>query len=592
MMAKFNPTVSDLEAEQKLIAAVLDDGRNLRAVAAVKPETFSRSSHQVVWRAILALHRRKEAVTQTTLLHELEETYELEDIGGEDGLLAILAAPMSMSSDEFTEIGARGLARVVLELQVRRLGRTLADGYESHPDRWSALASVREEIDNVQSLLRSGAFDGSSDSPANRAQLPILSVRELLALPPAQGIIGDILFEDSIAFLYGDSDTWKTFLALSWGLSVATGSPWLAKKVKRGAVVYVAAEGGRGIGPRVNAWLIAHGLQDSDADFYTVAAEVNLLSDENVGALIGAIRDRLGEDHHTPVLIVFDTLARSMGGADENGTAEGNRVTSAANLLKRELGGACVLILHHDGKDPSRGMRGSSTYRNNADTVIKVRAPKPQEGQRREPGSPVTLHSEKAKDATNFVDYAFTTTLQRWATEDGELRESLVVCASDAQPEGLLQPPTRSLTANQIKALLALPLDGALTNTEWQKQSGLAERTFQDARKFHESQGHVEQAPHEGDKRRKWYQLTEKGADLRKRRRLDATAPAAGEVGATRTSAPNEPARTPQPEFSRIELPAADLTPYSVPAVSQPSVTFGEFTPRPIPPGQQATWVG
>src|SRR5258708_36015727 len=64
-------------------------------------------------------------------------------------------------------------------------------------------------------------------------------------LQPVEGIIGDVLFEDSIAFLYGRSGRWKSFIALSWALCVATGLNWLSPKVKPCPVVDVAAEWAR-----------------------------------------------------------------------------------------------------------------------------------------------------------------------------------------------------------------------------------------------------------------------------------------------------------------------------------------------------------
>jgi RecA-family ATPase len=58
-------------------------------------------------------------------------------------------------------------------------------------------------------------------------------------------------------------------------------------------------------------------------------------------------------------LIVIDTLARVMGAGDENSTQAMNTVLNSAKRIQRETG-AAVLIVHHEGKDASRGSRGSS----------------------------------------------------------------------------------------------------------------------------------------------------------------------------------------------------------------------------------------
>jgi len=45
--------------------------------------------------------------------------------------------------------------------------------------------------------------------------------------------------EDGLVVLYGDPAAGKSFLALDWGLSVATGVPSLGHEVKKGEVVYI-----------------------------------------------------------------------------------------------------------------------------------------------------------------------------------------------------------------------------------------------------------------------------------------------------------------------------------------------------------------
>jgi hypothetical protein len=114
-------------------------------------------------------------------------------------------------------------------------------------------------------------------------------------------------------------------------------------------------------------------------------------------------------------------------------------------------------------------------------------------------------------------------------------------------------------------------------------------------RTFHEREGYVEQATHtgdKGDKRRRWYQLTEKDVELRNERQRGAGARTAQEVGAMPTSAANILEGALRPEFLGRELPATDPAPYSVPAPSQSSVIFGNPLLAPSLPGQQATWAG
>ena len=70
-----------------------------------------------------------------------------------------------------------------------------------------------------------------------------------------------------------------------------------------------------------------------------------------------------------PVLIVIDTLARSMPGGDENGSGMGLALEAADRL--RESSGACVMLIHH-GTKAGTTPRGNSALEGAADTVVKV----------------------------------------------------------------------------------------------------------------------------------------------------------------------------------------------------------------------------
>jgi RecA-family ATPase len=59
-------------------------------------------------------------------------------------------------------------------------------------------------------------------------------------------------------------------------------------------------------------------------------------------------------------VIVIDTLAQSAPDSDENSSADMGTIISNAQLLQRETNGLVVLI-HHTGKDASRGARGHSS---------------------------------------------------------------------------------------------------------------------------------------------------------------------------------------------------------------------------------------
>ena len=70
-------------------------------------------------------------------------------------------------------------------------------------------------------------------------------------------------------------------------------------------------------------------------------------------------------------MIVIDTLARAMGGGDENSGQDMGRLIRHADLL-RQMTGAHVHLVHHSGKDAGRGARGHSSLLGALDTEIHV----------------------------------------------------------------------------------------------------------------------------------------------------------------------------------------------------------------------------
>jgi hypothetical protein len=139
-------------------------------------------------------------------------------------------------------------------------------------------------------------------------------------------------------------------------------------------------------------------------------------------------------------LVVFDTLARCMGGGVENNNdGEGmGLVVAAADTIRRATG-AQVLLVHHSGKGlNTTSPRGGYALTCGVDTQIKV-APKKD--------STVTLTCEKQLDADEFD--TITLTKQTIAFADGA---SSVVLVKPKQPAILLQS-----AASQIRSITAAP---------------------------------------------------------------------------------------------------------------------------------------
>lgn len=186
-------------------------------------------------------------------------------------------------------------------------------------------------------------------------------------IPPPVPLVERLLFTPGLSFVYGEPKVGKSFFELDLALSIATGRPFMGHDVTTGDVVYVVAEGVGGIGNRVAAWC-AHYRMDPLTDLERIAfltQPVNLSVEMEVAAFAHLIAER------RPILTVIDTLARCTLGVEENSAKDMGVVVGALDRL-RDVTGGHVSVVHHAGKDSTRGLRGSNAIRGAADTVISL----------------------------------------------------------------------------------------------------------------------------------------------------------------------------------------------------------------------------
>lgn len=177
--------------------------------------------------------------------------------------------------------------------------------------------------------------------------------------------IDKVLPESSmLTVIFGPPSGGKSFTALDMCCSIDSGKDWHGRKVKQKPVLYLAAEGQAGMLKRIEAW-----KQRRKVDLPTFALlPMPCLIDED--SQRRELINMITELPQKPGIIVLDTLARSMTG-DENSTSDMGKVVIAAGILIEETG-AQVIIIHHTGKDESRGPRGAIALTGATDAMFKV----------------------------------------------------------------------------------------------------------------------------------------------------------------------------------------------------------------------------
>lgn len=261
---------------------------------------------------------------------------------------------------------------------------------------------------------------------------PLIFAGEASTHEPELDFVADLLTVNSLAVMFGASGTGKSFVAIDLAMRVACGMPWHGRSTDQSGVLYVAMEGGGAFSCRVDAWLQHHGRRGEDIPFAYAQPSLDLSRVDDVNACVAAAHD-LRERSGLPVrLVVIDTLSRALAGADENDSKAMGGAVAALDRI-REGSGACVLSVHHSGKDPSRGARGHSLLRCALDTEIEVT---------RVQDSPIgSIRIAKSRDFSDGDKYRFELASVRVGlNRRGEPIGSRVAIASDA-PEPAARGP-------------------------------------------------------------------------------------------------------------------------------------------------------
>ena len=211
----------------------------------------------------------------------------------------------------------------------------------------------------------------STDPAAPRGRLRMRSVAEMVPDFDRQELVQDLLDANAVSVLYGPSNSGKTFLALDMALHIALGRDWHGRRVRRGAVLYIASEGAEGIVRRTHAFCQHHSIDRREPSLQLLDGAVNLLDRQSRRELNSVLREFEQQTRGRPALTVIDTLARAMPGADENGAGDMGALIEAVDALRRGTRGH-VMLVHHTGKDKSKGARGHSSLRAAVDTEIEI----------------------------------------------------------------------------------------------------------------------------------------------------------------------------------------------------------------------------
>ncbi len=284
---------------------------------------------------------------------------------------------------------------------------TIAGGDLPHSNT-PAASGQASTLEQLGTILQAAQVQRNGSGPnygetASGQRFRLLTADDLDKLPPLRWLIDKEIPAESFMVLYGPTGSGKSFVALDYALRIAQDAP----------VVYVAAEGAHGYAARKLAWCRHH--KRPAGKLYFIAVAPNLLDMGQVAEVVATVAEV------KPVLVIIDTLARTMIGGDENTQRDMGLFVAACDRIRMATDGT-VLVVHHTGRNGSHE-RGSTVLRGAADQVISIE----------NDDSLIRLTCEKSKDSAGFPQRGLRlVTVETGRTlEDGTPETSCVVLPSD-----------------------------------------------------------------------------------------------------------------------------------------------------------------
>lgn len=253
---------------------------------------------------------------------------------------------------------------------------------------------------------------------------------ELAAQPAPRWIVDGVIPERATVIVYGASGVGKSFLCQGIAASLAGGFDWLGRPVEAGTVLYVFAEGGAGAGKRFQALADAWNRGKPIDGLRVLPVAPNLTLDSDVAELVAL------NAAHDFAAIVYDTLNRVAGDAEENSATAMGGVLNAIEKIRSAGSRTSSIIVTHSGKNGD--LRGSTALWAAADTVLELTG---------EPGF-LKLDARKQKDAPEGL-------VGHYRLKPAEAHGTLIlegVAPGQGEPAGVLAARVEESLAHFVRA--------------------------------------------------------------------------------------------------------------------------------------------
>lgn len=341
----------DLVAEQSVLGAIFISPDQLVSVREfIEADDFYKYAHQVIFKAMVTLNDRHDAIDATTVRNILDSQGDLQTIGGLSYIVELVnSVPTSANAEYYAKIVAE---KAMLRQIIKRLTHTVNEAYDGSLESEEIIAGAEKAlIDINEHSHRSGfrtiasVLDQNFESLEMRAQ----QTSDVTGLPTGFRDLDRIttgLHPDQLVILAARPAVGKTAFVLNIAQNVGT-------KQGKAVAIFSLEMGAESL---VDRMLAAEGMIDSHAlrtgqlteqDWTNVMiaqgalAEAPIYIDDTPGIKITEIRARsrkLAKEVEGGLgLIVIDYLQLITGTRPENRQQEVSEISRQLKILAKEL---------------------------------------------------------------------------------------------------------------------------------------------------------------------------------------------------------------------------------------------------------------
>lgn len=340
----------DILAEQSVLGAIfLDESKLVFVREYIEPADFYKHANRLVFKAMIDLADRGDAIDATTVRTILEDQGDLQSIGGLSYLVEVInAVPTSANAEYYAKIVSE---KATLRRVIARLTDSINEAYEGSKPSDEVIAGAEKALIDVSENSNRSGFKNIKDILAinfenlEQRSHQTSSITGIATGYPDLDRMTTGLHEEELIILAARPAVGKTAFALNIAQNIGT-------KLNKSVAIFSLEMGAESLVDRmiaaegvVNSHSIRTGnVTEDDWNKIMIAqrnlAEAGIYIDDTPGIRITEIRSRsrkLAQETGNLGLVLIDYLQLITGTGRENRQQEVSDISRQLKILAKEL---------------------------------------------------------------------------------------------------------------------------------------------------------------------------------------------------------------------------------------------------------------